>query len=1261
MILDIEVDQDIKMPPKKAAAAKEKEPKKNSPKSRAPRAKKQPRKEDNSDDEETSMTDEKRAKLKKIQMLKMTCKIFTEAQSAHNVNSCIERMLKFFREVDYELVYYALRECTLYALMNTPEDAPHKKYVFGFLTRLLVRRCQIELEEDGGTEVPEEEEESDSDQEVSEESDHDDLLADEPSSGRSKGKKAVKKPKAKKKEKKPVLRLTIVDRIIQEVFIQALEADSVTTRVNCCCMSANILEEINDIMGSIYDQLRKALIDCLANKSAVVRAEAVRSLLRFQEITTVNDVVTAAFKFHLNSDPDPKVRQAILCVIEPSKTTLDTIITKTRDVKDFVRKAAYMKICDRVHVKTLTFEQRLSILREGLHDRSPAVRTTVQKKLIVQWLRCCNDDVIELLEIMDIESDIPTIEAMLTIMFKMYMNQKNGDKSKFHAFVENFKNTFLDARKLLLKKPLTVENTYLWFTLAKFCKENNINQLISKDASDLAQVSNEVDTNFEKEIDELFANIQLSALVPAGESQNMDASVKDTEEEDADTTLTGPTPPKKSKTTIDTEVDLLDVILPQAPHLCYFLKRFAQTVEKTEFDDLQLSDYEFVYDHLVKILGLVEIRDSCQKSILVNTVKEIFNLENLPSKLTNVCPPLMSLLAKNVFHTSDELLKFTQDIIQDIYNKIFEDDEESEQSMSVDDDNDAFVAERQEKKKEPKTPRKEYTKSEVRQIEIKYAEITIKLEEVNDELDLNVKNQNYLAAEELKSKKHLLEKERDALKRERLIARGEVVDSEDEDDEEAEVQRRGQRRSSTTEGHSQSNIADKQEVKLDQHPKELMKCLLIFTACLEAGSFTELNTVIQTNLEKICFAGILSANADVRSIAVKAVGMVCFTHISIARRYLTLIAQVVLHDEVKVRNHALRGVFDIICEFGLQELKGSDKPDRTSNNTTIEGTQEINLTEITEGDTMTSHDIEKQRTETPDTFEEDFFKMTVDQLDSLDMSTRLVAVKGVCKMLFLGRISSTVLLSKLLLMWYNQETNQSIMHYLGSWFPIFAFQDNLVRSASSGQLAFEEAFLPTLETAFIMSNKPEEDLESGEFLMSDKQLENLVSFMINLMSESCQVSAALTVSHRFLELVKGNKNDLKNFEDKVLSKALLSLSILTATRRQLKELKVHINLIIKLLPTSFNRKLSKSGTSRVKKVLEKIDNLMEQMPPGDLDSSQVLTPTKGDQSRFSAGDVTVMQLANDLDEEEDEDEGEETDKQVDYSFLSDQGSQRSQE
>ena len=82
----------------------------------------------------------------------------------------------------------------------------------------------------------------------------------------------------------------------------------------------------------------------LRDKDKSVRSVAALALHRFQEVDDPKDLVSVGLKFHLNSDPDFRVRQSCLLALHPTVTTINEFIGSTRDVKDIVRKTGIFHI-----------------------------------------------------------------------------------------------------------------------------------------------------------------------------------------------------------------------------------------------------------------------------------------------------------------------------------------------------------------------------------------------------------------------------------------------------------------------------------------------------------------------------------------------------------------------------------------------------------------------------------------------------------------------------------------------------------------------------------------------------------------------------------------------------------------------------------------------------------------------------------------------------------------------------------------------------
>lgn len=914
---------------------------------------------------------------------------------------------------------------------------------------------------------------------------------------------------------------TTLDLLFKSTLIPALDDDATFIRVNTCHVLSKIIAGVEDIADEIYADLKDALVKSVASKSADIRAATIKALLRFQEVNSGDDIVTSALLFHLEYDPDAKVRQTALMVIEPSKEVKselnEKILSRIRDVKDSVRKAAFIKIADRISITTLTMDQRSFIIREGLKDRNPSVRKVVEKQLIISWVKACNENLISLLTLFDIEMEPEIIEMMLKVIFRAYLQQKQDGKSKLHHLVQKFRFDFLDDRKLLLKQPLTIWNSFLWHSLIAFCKEQDMDPLYTESSQETSNPDQEGEMEkFEKIIDEMLLKMQLNQPANVDDEVSSTASTQGSGEMTSEES--GPSAAKKSKSAEQIEVDLIDLVLPQLPHFCVYLRKFAALVDKAECDDIQISDYTFIYDQLMKILLLLRVVDSSQKNILLSTIETIVMLPNLSGKLTDVISPLIKVLSQNFFTSSLQLLNFVQSLTQKIHNTIF------------DADDDATVSSQETQKSST-----QMSEDQLRDVELALANIGVQLEDLRDEIEAAVNDQDFLKAEGLKHKRLELEREKDNLMAKKMHARA---------------------------MNNQTDapiISQKVDANIVNHQLCHLKCLQLFNSCLVNGNFPELNVPIQTHLDRFCMSGLLSDNLTVRLLSLKAISLCGLIDTEFAMKYFGLLVQAINLDEDPVKFICLEGLIDIICQHSIKDPSGK------SDDTVF-----------------------------PDQLLDLFIKLLQSESDTV----RLSAVKGVAKMLFLGRISSPELFTRLLIMWYDDDLSEMVKQFLGSWFPLFAYHDNKFRNSLTGQLAFEEAFLPTLERAYRMCLRSDESFEEGDFCISQEKVENLQAFMINLMNESTHTKVSLAVCHKILDLFDKSDSDLYGFEDKILCRSLQLLRVHTATKAQLEELAILLQKIIDYTdhdPTL----VSNNSVKKVKKVYDEIQFCLESLKDGN--------------------------------------------------------------
>lgn len=262
---------------------------------------------------------------------------------------------------------------------------------------------------------------------------------------------------------------------------------------------------------------------------------------------------------------------------------------------------------------------------------------------------------------------------------------------------------------------------------------------------------------------------------------------------------------------------------------CDLLFRFVKKILSNDFDDEAQLEFEFIYAQLTQLLLMIPVCDDAQKKIMVNSLHEIMFLPEVSTRLGDVVTPLMRILAKNAFKTTDELLNFTRDITHEVHNSII-------------DVSDLVQPVSQPETSKPKDP---VDPEHMRKLDSRYAKLLVDSEELRDEIEANIKEQNFMKAEELKQKRLLFEKEKDEISKERfLMNHPEAVEEEEHCGSQNSQQ--------TGNTAAVANLSD--------HPDALLKCLQIFSGCLEFGDFKEVDAFIQSHIDNIVSIFCISYN-----------------------------------------------------------------------------------------------------------------------------------------------------------------------------------------------------------------------------------------------------------------------------------------------------------------------------------------------------------------------------------------------------------------
>ncbi|XP_031963874.1 condensin complex subunit 3 isoform X2 [Corvus moneduloides] len=231
-------------------------------------------------------------------------------------------------------------------------------------------------------------------------------------------------------------------------------------------------------------------------------------------------------------------------------------------------------------------------------------------------------------------------------------------------------------------------------------------------------------------------------------------------------------------------------------------------------------------------------------------------------------------------------------------------------------------------------------------------------------------------------------------------------------------------------------------------PETLLKCLIMCYEVLKIMSLSKgISPIIYEIIQSLILPGVTNVHPAVRNMAVLCLGCCTLQNKEFAQQQLPLLLEVLQVDNIKIKLSALKAIFDQLMLFGIEPFKtgrGKDSQSECAHIRTENGEDESETIEEEE-ETATVHNL---------------LKLLSGFLDSEDSELRTEAAEGIAKLMFSGRLISTKLLSRLVLLWYNPVTEDDtrLRHCLGVFFPLFAYANR------SNQECFEEAYLPTLQT-----------------------------------------------------------------------------------------------------------------------------------------------------------------------------------------------------
>ncbi|XP_067944835.1 condensin complex subunit 3-like isoform X2 [Watersipora subatra] len=470
--------------------------------------------------------------------------------------------------------------------------------------------------------------------------------------------------------------------------------------------------------------------------------------------------------------------------------------------------------------------------------------------------------------------------------------------------------------------------------------------------------------------------------------------------------------------------ELLEKLVPEAkPYISYITSVF-ERLENAEISEIEKASIDYILEQLIICMKYIDVSDPISRTNVLELCRKLLSSDQISLSLVPQLITCLEMILKSWQARMGEVANIIADI--QVPNIVEE--------QPVDPDT-------------------------LHQLKLKVASVTMKLNELSELMTEAVQKQAFVAAAELKEKMELLE-----------VSKKELIEQ----------------------------MAPK-PVKVASQARNddvtTLKCLTIFVELMRASDISTMTDTMRSYLDQLVVPAIPERCPAVRNQAIQALGLCSLCDQEVSRKYLPIFLQICQLDEEAVRLSALQSLFDIIlvhgmecfqqepnkvektCEDGEENDEGEKK--RRSKSDSEEPVDEVfESLENNEEDGMNLDTTRSANT---------LIQIFVDCLEDESSVVRTLCAKGLAKLLVTGKVVSSKLLSRLILLWYNPVTEEDVTlkHCLGVFFPVFAFADR------SNQIQIEKAFLPTLNIIFDAPNSsPLSDIDDQNVMELLVQLTN---------------------------------------------------------------------------------------------------------------------------------------------------------------------------
>ncbi|XP_071440767.1 condensin complex subunit 3 [Hetaerina americana] len=237
-------------------------------------------------------------------------------------------------------------------------------------------------------------------------------------------------------------------------------------------------------------------------------------------------------------------------------------------------------------------------------------------------------------------------------------------------------------------------------------------------------------------------------------------------------------------------------------------------------------------------------------------------------------------------------------------------------------------------------------------------------------------------------------------------------------------------------------------IREQNDPVTLNKCLEIIVSMLQSPKIKSISPTLTNLREDFVMKCItVTDNYTVHSKSLEALALFCLLDKELAKSNFVFFFCVICRtsdEDLELGVSSLKAIFDILCLFGLESFDVADMPEGFDDKAVEKERRSRIMDDVP--DSVSTDDLESESSGIVDSNKEkknvNLITILTSLLDHKHSKMRSVAVEGLCKLLFISKISSPELLSRLVLMWYTPTSGADYENYfhqlMGTFFPAYA-------------------------------------------------------------------------------------------------------------------------------------------------------------------------------------------------------------------------------